>query len=117
MDIIVRPVVTEKMNAQADGLKKYGFIVDKKANKVQIKKAVENLYGVTVESVNTMFYAGKRVDLPTGYVSGGRMPSKHYYFKEGDIIDFYSNIENRYYGCKKIKTCNPGPATQSCCFL
>ena len=43
MDIIVRPVVTEKMNAQADGLKKYGFIVNKKANKVQIKKAVENL--------------------------------------------------------------------------
>ena len=41
MDIIVRPIVTEKMNAQADSLKKYGFIVDKKANKVQIKKAVE----------------------------------------------------------------------------
>ena len=41
-------------------LRKYGFIVNKKANKVQIKKAVENLYGVTVESVNTMFYAGKR---------------------------------------------------------
>ena len=60
MDIIVKPVVTEKMNAQADGLRKYGFIVNKKANKVQIKRAVENLYGVTVESVNTMFYAGKR---------------------------------------------------------
>jgi len=58
------------MNAQADGLKKYGFIVDKKANKVQIKKAVENLYGVTVESVNTMFYAGKRKSrfTRTGYV-------------------------------------------------
>ena len=70
MDIIVRPVVTEKMNAQADGLKKYGFIVNKKANKVQIKKAVENLYGVTVESVNTMFYAGKRKSrfTRTGYV-------------------------------------------------
>jgi large subunit ribosomal protein L23 len=96
MDIIVRPVVTEKMNAQADGLKKYGFIVDKKANKVQIKKAVENLYGVTVESVNTMFYAGKRKSrfTRTGYVSGRRNAFKKAVItlREGDIIDFYSNI-------------------------
>ena len=96
MDIIVRPVVTEKMNAQAEGLRKYGFIVDKKANKVQIKKAVENLYGVTVESVNTMFYAGKRKSrfTRTGYVSGRRNAFKKAVItlREGDIIDFYSNI-------------------------
>jgi large subunit ribosomal protein L23 len=96
MDIIVRPVVTEKMNAQADGLKKYGFIVNKMANKVQIKKAVENLYGVTVESVNTMFYAGKRKSrfTRTGYVSGRRNAFKKAVItlREGDIIDFYSNI-------------------------
>ncbi len=96
MDIIVRPVVTEKMNAQADGLKKYGFIVDKKANKVQIKRAVENLYGVTVESVNTMFYAGKRKSrfTRTGYVSGRRNAYKKAVItlREGDTIDFYSNI-------------------------
>ena len=96
MDIIVRPVVTEKMNAQADGLKKYGFIVDKKANKVQIKKAVEDLYGVTVDSVNTMFYAGKRKSrfTRTGYVSGRRNAFKKAVItlREGDIIDFYSNI-------------------------
>jgi large subunit ribosomal protein L23 len=96
MDIIVRPVVTEKMNAQADGLKKYGFIVNKKANKVQIKKAVENLYGVTVESVNTMFYAGKRKSrfTRTGYVAGRRNAYKKAVItlREGDTIDFYSNI-------------------------
>jgi large subunit ribosomal protein L23 len=96
MDIIVRPVVPEKMNAQADGLKKYGFIVDKKANKVQIKKAVENLYGVTVESVNTMFYAGKRKArfTKTGYVAGRRNAYKKAVItlREGDTIDFYSNI-------------------------
>lgn len=96
MDIIVRPVVTEKMNAQADGLKKYGFIVDKKANKVQIKRAVENLYGVTVESVNTMFYAGKRKSrfTRTGYVSGRKNAYKKAVItlREGDTIDFYSNI-------------------------
>jgi large subunit ribosomal protein L23 len=96
MDIIVRPIVTEKMNAQAEGLKKYGFIVDKKANKVQIKKAVENLYSVTVESVNTMFYAGKRKSRFTraGNVSGRRNAFKKAVItlREGDIIDFYSNI-------------------------
>jgi large subunit ribosomal protein L23 len=96
MNIIVRPIVTEKMNAQADTLKRYGFIVDKKANKVQIKKAVEDLYGVTVESVNTMFYAGKRKSryTRTGYVSGRRNAFKKAVItlREGDTIDFYSNI-------------------------
>jgi large subunit ribosomal protein L23 len=96
MDIIVRPVVTEKMNAQAEGLRKYGFIVDKKANKVQIKKAVENLYGVTVESVNTVYYSGKRKArfTRTGYVAGKRNAYKKAVItlREGDTIDFYSNI-------------------------
>ena len=95
MDIIVRPVVTEKMNAQADS-QKYGFIVNKKANKVQIKQAVENLYGVTVEEVNTMFYAGKRKSrfTKTGYVSGRQNAFKKAVvtLREGDMIDFYSNI-------------------------
>jgi large subunit ribosomal protein L23 len=96
MDIIVKPVVTEKMNAQADGLKKYGFIVHKKANKVQIKKAVENLYGVTVEAVNTMLYDGKRKSRFTrkGYITGKRNAFKKAVItlREGDSIDFYSNI-------------------------
>ena len=96
MEIIVKPVVTEKMNAQADGLRKYGFIVNKKANKVQIKRAVENLYGVTVESVNTMLYAGKRKSrfTKTGVVSGRQNAFKKAVItlREGDIIDFYSNI-------------------------
>ena len=96
MDIIVKPVVTEKMNAQAEGLRKYGFIVDKKANKVQIKKAVESLYGVTVESVNTIYYAGKRKSryTRTGYVAGKRNAFKKAVItlREGDTIDFYSNI-------------------------
>lgn len=96
MDIIVRPVVTEKMNAQAEGLRKYGFIVDKKANKVQIKKAVEDLYGVTVESVNTIYYSGKRKArfTRTGYVAGKRNAYKKALItlREGDTIDFYSNI-------------------------
>jgi large subunit ribosomal protein L23 len=96
MDIIVKPIVTEKMNAQADSLKKYGFIVDNKANKVQIKRAIESLYGVTVVSVNTMYYGGKRKSryTRTGLVSGRRNAYKKAVItlREGDIIDFYSNI-------------------------
>jgi large subunit ribosomal protein L23 len=96
MDIIVRPIVTEKMNAQGEILKKYGFVVDKKANKVQIKKAVENTYGVTVDSVNTIRYAGKRKSrfTRTGLVNGKRNAYKKAIvtLREGDVIDFYSNI-------------------------
>ncbi len=96
MNIIVKPVVTEKMTSQADSLKKYGFIVDRKANKVQIKKAVESLYGVTVVSVDTMLYAGKRKSryTRTGLVTGKQVACKKAVVtvREGDTIDFYSNI-------------------------
>jgi large subunit ribosomal protein L23 len=96
MDIILKPVVTEKMNLKGESLKQYGFIVDKRANKVQIKKAVEELYGVTVESVNTMRYAGKRKSrmTKTGLVTGKRNTLKKAMvtLREGETIDFYSNI-------------------------
>ena len=96
MDIIVKPIVTEKMNAQGDILRKYGFIVNRKANKIQIKKAVENLYGVTVASVDTMNYPGKRKSryTRTGLVSGKQSAYKKAVvtLREGDLIDFYSNI-------------------------
>ncbi|MBN2482499.1 MAG: 50S ribosomal protein L23 [Bacteroidales bacterium] len=96
MNIIVKPIVTEKMNAQADVLRKYGFVVNRKANKVQIKKAVENLYGVTVESVDTMNYAGKQKSryTRTGLISGkqGAYKKAVVTLRKGDIIDFYSNI-------------------------
>jgi len=95
MDIIVKPIVTEKMNSQA-GARKYGFIVNKKANKVQIKKAVENLYGVTVENVNTILFAGKSKSRFTraGHVTGKQSAYKKAIvtLRDGDIIDFYSNI-------------------------
>ncbi|WP_330683224.1 50S ribosomal protein L23 [Peptacetobacter sp.] len=57
-DVIIRPVVTEKsMTEMAD--KKYTFVVDKKANKTEIKKAVEAIFDVKVEKVNTLNYDGK----------------------------------------------------------
>ena len=60
MGIIIKPIVTEKLTAQGDKLNRYGFVVDRKANKLQIKEAVETLYGVSVADVNTINYHGKR---------------------------------------------------------
>lgn len=59
MGIIIKPIVTEKMTAMGEKYNRYGFRVDPKADKLQIKKAVEEMYNVTVVSVNTMNYRGK----------------------------------------------------------
>ncbi len=96
MDILLKPIVTEKMTAQGEKLNKFGFIVEKSANKIQIKKAVEEMYGVTVEDVNTMVYAGKKKSrfTRTGLISGRTKSHKKAIvtLSEGDTIDFYSNI-------------------------
>jgi large subunit ribosomal protein L23 len=96
MNILIKPIVTEKMTAQGEDYNRYGFVVDKSANKLQIKKAVEELYNVKVSEVNTMRYAGKRKQRYTkSGISVGRTTS---YKKavvtlaEGEVIDFYSNI-------------------------
>ena len=59
MKVIIKPIVTEKMTVQTEKLNRYGFVVDKKVNKLQIKDAVEAMYNVSVETVNTMVYSGK----------------------------------------------------------
>ena len=96
MIIIKRPVITEKMTAISEKLNKYAFIVDKDANKIEIKKAVEKLYDVKVEAVNTMNYDGKKKSRYTkaGVISGRRPAFKKAIvtLKEGDTIDFFSNI-------------------------
>ena len=96
MEIIERPIITEKMSAQADDLNRYGFIVNKKANKIQIKKAVESLYDVEVVAVNTMNYSGKARARATksGYIAGRTKAFKKAIvtLAEGQTIDFYSNI-------------------------
>lgn len=96
MEILVKPLVTEKMTDQSERFNRYGFVVDRKATKPQIKKAVESLYNVTVDSVNTMVYGGKS---KSRYTKGGIITGKTASFKkaivtlvEGDSIDFYSNI-------------------------
>jgi large subunit ribosomal protein L23 len=96
MNILLKPIVTEKMTSQGDKFNRYGFIVTRNANKIEIKKAVEELYGVTVDSVNTMRYGGKT---KTRYTKSGMMTGKSLATKkaivtlaEGNTIDFYSNI-------------------------
>ena len=59
MEILVKPIITEKMTAQAEKLNRYGFVVAKEANKIEIKAAIEKMYGVKVASVNTQQYVGK----------------------------------------------------------
>ncbi len=96
MDILQKPIITEKMTIQAEKLNRFGFIVAVDANKIQIKKAVEDLYSVTVESVNTMRYGGKSKSrfTKTGVQKGKTNSYKKAVvtLKEGDTIDFYSNI-------------------------
>jgi len=96
MGIIIKPIVTEKMTGISEKMNRYGFRVSPDANKIQIKKAVEEMYSVTVTDVNTINYAGKK---KSRYTKGGVVTGRVSAFKkaivsvrEGDKIDFYSNI-------------------------
>ena len=93
---IIKPLVTEKMTAMTEKQNKFGFIVRPDANKIEIKKEVEALYNVTVVAVNTCNYAGKRKDRYTraGLIRGQKAAFKKAIvtLKEGETIDFYSNI-------------------------
>lgn len=95
MGVLIRPLVTEKFSALNEH-GKYGFVVAKSANKVEIKKEVEKTYGVTVEDVNTMIHPGKSKSRYTksGVISGSTPMYKKAIVKvaDGDIIDFYSEI-------------------------
>ena len=95
MSVLKKPLVTEKMSAFNE-VGKYGFIVDKNANKIEIKKEVERVYGVNVESVRTMRYGGKtKARYTKSRVITGKTPSfKKAIVKvaDGEVIDFYSGI-------------------------
>ena len=96
MDILIKPLITEKMTGITEKMNRYGFIVNKKANKIQIKNAIEKMYGVKVETVNTMIYPIRTTSRSReGKVSFGKFSS---YKKaivsvaKNELIDFYSNI-------------------------
>ena len=96
MGILIKPIVTEKLTAQGEKLNRYGFVVDRDANKLQIKDAVEKAYGVSVAEVNTVNYHGKRKQR---YTKAGLLRGRANHFKKAyvtlsgdDKIDFYANI-------------------------
>lgn len=96
MSVLVKPIITEKMTADSELHNRYGFIVEPKANKIQIKEAVEATYGVSVKNVRTMNYRPSR---KFRYTKTGVQHGKTNAYKkaivdiaEGDIIDFYSNL-------------------------
>jgi len=97
MGIIIKPIVTEKLTAITNKKpNRFGFRVSPDANKLEIKNAVEALYGVSVVDVNTMKYSGKIKSRYTrsGLISGRQTAFKKAIvtLKEGEVIDFFSNI-------------------------
>ena len=96
MSVLIKPLITEKMTDLSEKRNQYGFVVDRRANKVEIRKAIEEQYNVTVTSVNTMVYAGKT---KKRYTKSAILEGRTNHFKkamvtvaDGDVIDFYANI-------------------------
>lgn len=96
MEILKKPLITEKASALSEKAGKYTFLVNKKANKVEIKKAVEKMYGVNVEEVNTLIIASKPKsrNTKTRVISGRKGSYKKAIVKvaKGEVIDFYNEI-------------------------
>jgi large subunit ribosomal protein L23 len=96
MLVLGKPIITEKVTLQSELNGTYGFIVHKKANKIQIKKAVEESYGVTVTKVRRMIYPFERKvkftkkGVATSKLGGHKKAIVQ--LAEGDTIDFYSNL-------------------------
>lgn len=96
MNILVKPIITEKAMDQSEVHNFYSFVVNKKANKIEIKKAIEEAYGVTISKVRTMNYPVSRSVKHTkkGMVTGTKAAYKKAIVQlvEGESIDLYSNI-------------------------
>ncbi len=96
MGILIKPIITEKITSQSEKFNRYGFIVSKEANKLEIKAAVEKMYGVKVDSVNTQQYIGKVKSRNTtrGLAIGrvNRNKKAVVTLKKGEVIDFYASI-------------------------
>ena len=95
MKVIIRPIVTEKMTQKTESLNDYGFVVNKKVNKIEIKRAVETNYNVKVKSVRTMIYRGKEKSrfTKTGVIKGKTSSFKKAIIRleKDNNIDFYNN--------------------------
>jgi large subunit ribosomal protein L23 len=96
MEILKKPILTEKASLLTEKLNRYAFKVDPKANKIQIKNAIKQMYNVEVLAINTIVVSGKKKTRYTkaGFVSGSAPKYKKAIvtLKEGETIDFYSTI-------------------------
>jgi large subunit ribosomal protein L23 len=95
-DVLIKPILSEKANKQAEKDNRYAFVVDRKANKLEIKRAVKEFYGVEVAAVNTSVLPGKTKSKFTkaGYIVG-RKPAKKkavVTLAEGETIDLYGTV-------------------------
>lgn len=94
--ILVRPIITEKAESLSENLNQYSFVVFKKANKIEIKNAVEKMYSVNVSSVNTIIMPAKAKNRNTrsgvikGYVSAYKKAIVT--LADGEEIDFFGDI-------------------------
>ncbi|HET8886505.1 MAG TPA: 50S ribosomal protein L23 [Salinimicrobium sp.] len=96
MNILIKPIITEKATADSELNNCYGFVVKNSANKIEIKKAVESVYGISVTKVRTM---NVRPDRKTRYTKKGMVTGKTSAYKkaivqvaEGETIDLYNNL-------------------------
>ena len=95
-EVLIKPILTEKANAQQEKLRRYAFKVSRRANKLEVKKAIEAFYGVTVLDVNTAVIPGKSKTRFTkaGYISGQKPAFKKAFVTvaEGESIDLYATV-------------------------
>jgi large subunit ribosomal protein L23 len=95
-EILIKPILTEKANAQQEKLSRYAFKVDRRANKLEIKTAIEQFYGVNVLEVNTLVVPGKNKSRSTkaAVVSGIKSGYKKALVTvaKGETIDLYASI-------------------------
>jgi large subunit ribosomal protein L23 len=96
MKVIFEPIITEKATNDSELRNRYTFVVNREANKIQIKDAVENKYNVTVEKVRTQIYGSER---KMKFTKRGVQRTKTNIKKkaivdiqDGDSIDFYNNL-------------------------
>jgi large subunit ribosomal protein L23 len=94
-DILIKPILSEKANKLSEKQNRYSFVVDKKANKLEIKKAVEQFYGVQVSEVNTIIMPSKAKAKYTkaGFIVGRKSAKKKAIvtIAEGETIDIYGS--------------------------
>lgn len=95
--IIKKPILTEKATLESEANNRFAFVVDRTANKIEIKKAVEKMYGVSIEKVRTMTYGGGKAKRK--FTSKGVSEQRNSIWKkavvtvaEGQTIDLYENI-------------------------